>query len=469
MQGSNTTNTLTSDIQKNLGGGLVVDNKYGPKTTAAVQAFQTANGLKSDGIFGPITQAAYNKMYNTGTAGGSSVISTDPIHKEAATNSAALDKALAAYGATYTPDNTDTTPKDPNPPVKPEILNDTVSGTANDPIIQQLNALQVRSNDSTKMMIENIKATKARAANKLDAQYENYKSGLQVLGIQTNQAQVTPDLLMSHINKAETEHLEKLTELDQNESKALMDAENAKATNDFKTLNDSMTYLKQIRTEKAAALKSYNDSLTKDAAAATKTGDATAKVIAPEIYTTLQTLDAGDQEAFLVSIAQKFNIPLGSLATALVAQKAIADKAAAKSEDNKLLSPTEAATLGVPYGTTRGEAAKKGITPARYKPGSGKKVSSTQADKDEIKQGKNVLKTGTLPDGTKIGNPQGKDGYYDPGVYTELFSRWKGTPKEFISKYPIVGSVNPLSYTKLPDALQGLLPKAKGAAASQTP
>jgi hypothetical protein len=35
--------------------------------------------------------------------------------------------------------------------------------------------------------------------------------------------------------------------------------------------------------------------------------------------------------------------------------------------NSELLSPTEAATLGVPYGTTVGQAAAKGITPARWK------------------------------------------------------------------------------------------------------
>lgn len=37
---------------------LVVDGISGPKTLAAIQAFQSANGITPDGIVGPITQAA---------------------------------------------------------------------------------------------------------------------------------------------------------------------------------------------------------------------------------------------------------------------------------------------------------------------------------------------------------------------------------------------------------------------------
>lgn len=467
MQGKNITKVATSDIQKNLGGGLAIDNKYGPKTTAAVQNFQTQNGLKADGIFGPLTQAAYDKKFpasNLITTSGSS-------RSDYAENTSKLDAALKGYNAPLTAVGSYT---DPNisQPEKPDALNDTTSGSPSDPILQQLDALSTRANDSTKMMIENIKATKQRQAQKVDSQYNSYKGGLQLLGIQTNEAQVTPDLLMSHINEAETKHLSKLKELDDAETTALMDAENARADNDFKTLSTKMDYIKQIKNEKAQALKDYNDTISNAEEKATKQGDAVSKVIAPDIYETLQTLDPKDQEAFLVSIAKKFNIPLLSLSTSLVdakekyeAKKEKDDAAQAKKDEaaNKLLSPTEAATLGVPYGTTEAQAAKLGITPARYKPTVPKSPSDAKTEKEEVAQGKNILKTGKLPDGTVIGNPQGgteKDGFYDYGVYNTLFNAWQGTPKDFIAKFPVVGSINPLSYTKLPAALQSLLPKA---------
>lgn len=457
MQGSNTTTTATSDIQKNLGGGLAVDNKYGPQTTAAVQKFQTDNGLKADGIFGPLTQAAYNKKFSSG------IISTGDIHDKAVKDSSALNEALQGYNAPLVNPSSYSGPTK-DAVEKPEVLNDTTSGTDSDPIIQQLDNLAARSNTSTQMMVQNIKATKARQAAKVDEQYKNYESGMQLLGIQTNQAQVTPDLLMSHINEAETEHLQKLQDLDNEETKATMDAENAQANNDFKTLSSKMDYIKQIKTEKATALKDYNDALTKADDKATKQGDAVSKVIAPDIYDTLQGLDDADKEPFLVSIAQKFNIPLLSLSTALVAAKNTADKAQAKldASANKLLSPTEAATLGVPYGTTEADAAKLQITPARYKPttgGSG--VSDTKTKAAAAAEITAAFKTGKDADGEEQGAPKGKDGYVDPYLYVKYLNAWPGTDKEFLTKFPVSGNgglINPTSYSLLPENIR---PKTK--------
>lgn len=54
-----------TELQKflnNAGDGpLVVDGKFGKKTKATVIKFQLANGLKGDGIVGPLTRAVLNK------------------------------------------------------------------------------------------------------------------------------------------------------------------------------------------------------------------------------------------------------------------------------------------------------------------------------------------------------------------------------------------------------------------------
>lgn len=45
-------------LKRELGVNLAVDNSYGPKTRAAVVAFQTKKRLVKDGIVGPVTWAA---------------------------------------------------------------------------------------------------------------------------------------------------------------------------------------------------------------------------------------------------------------------------------------------------------------------------------------------------------------------------------------------------------------------------
>jgi peptidoglycan hydrolase-like protein with peptidoglycan-binding domain len=60
---SGSSNATTAAIQSRLNTAgasppLVVDGILGPKTTAAIKAFQSSHGITPDGIAGPITQAA---------------------------------------------------------------------------------------------------------------------------------------------------------------------------------------------------------------------------------------------------------------------------------------------------------------------------------------------------------------------------------------------------------------------------
>ena len=61
--GQGETGKRVSDLQERLNAGgfkppLKVDGIFGPKTLAAVKAFQKAHGLKVDGLVGPLTTAA---------------------------------------------------------------------------------------------------------------------------------------------------------------------------------------------------------------------------------------------------------------------------------------------------------------------------------------------------------------------------------------------------------------------------
>lgn len=427
--GSNITSIPTSSIQKNLG-GLVVDNKYGPKTTAGVQTFQAANNLKVDGIFGPKTEAAYTAKYGTQNP----IISTGDIHATAKKNSAALSAALGMFSvgststAPVTPVSSPTGPANPTDPTSGQPYQGTkvnqdpsTTNPTNDPYIAQLNAMSARSNTSTKMLISNIIATKTNKALKIDKEYDNYKKGLQLLGIQHNEAQSSPDLLAGHIVQAENDHMDKINDLDAEESKALMDAETAQANNDFKTLDEKMSYVKDLQTQKSNALK--------DLQATVSDTSKNATIEAHDIYDTLGTLDDADKESFITAVAKKFNLPLGSLVTALADEKTKRDKADLTTKNtNSIIDKRENPTTSTSTSDTKKKAAAK----------------------DEIT---NALKTGKDATGKVIGNPKGADGYVDPQVYLKYLDAWPGTQKEFLALYPVKGTINPKSYSILPTAI----------------
>ncbi|WP_454917418.1 peptidoglycan-binding protein [Xanthobacter sediminis] len=61
----------TADIQRLLnevaGAGLIADGVMGPKTRAAIRAFQSAHGLVADGIAGPVTLAQIAEVLRAST------------------------------------------------------------------------------------------------------------------------------------------------------------------------------------------------------------------------------------------------------------------------------------------------------------------------------------------------------------------------------------------------------------------
>lgn len=69
-------------LQQNLvalGYDIKIDGRYGPATTAAVVAFQKANGLKADGVAGELTEAAIRaRLDGTAPAIGSAVVPDAP-------------------------------------------------------------------------------------------------------------------------------------------------------------------------------------------------------------------------------------------------------------------------------------------------------------------------------------------------------------------------------------------------------
>jgi len=402
---------------------------------------------------------------NIGTVDVPNVIDTSSASRNAANQaSGALNSALSMYGlgnGTDTSNTTNTTGTNTatdttNPTANGTTVNadgSTTSGTSTDPYIQSLNNIASSSNASTQLLVQSILGAKNTQQNQVNQQYAAYKQGLQLLGIEHNAAESTPDLLMSQVNQAEDQHQQKLQTIQSNTAKALATAQTAQENNDFKTLTEQMAYVKELNAQKVAELKAYQTSLT--------TAPKIDTSIATQIYPTLKTLDPADQEAFLQAVSQKYNIPLGPLVSALATVDATQTKAAAaattaasKAQQAGILTVTEAKTLGLPYGTTVAAAQKMGIVPTTK---STKGSGAGTLTKEQIAAGE-----------AKFAAAKGSDGFVDPALYQSAYQSWTkngGTTAAFIKAYPPKDYVNPAA-TTLPSYL--MPPKTKASSSART-
>lgn len=178
-----------------------------------------------------------------------------------------------------------------------------------DPMMSMLNKMETTSNDSTKAIIASIRAARQNNATSVDKQYDTYKRGLQLLGVQSGMSESSPDILLSHINQAENEHRAKIQQLDGEEAKAIMDAENARTEKNFSLFKEKMAYVRQVKQDKQNEMKNLYDTLT-----ATK---GIADIQAAQVYDTLQSLPDADKEVYLQKIAEKYKLPVASLISAV--------------------------------------------------------------------------------------------------------------------------------------------------------
>lgn len=430
--GSNTTSVPTTAIQTNL--GVKSDGDYGSQTTAAVKAFQTANGLVADGVFGPKTLAAYNNEYNQGSA----IVSTDPIHAEAAKNSAALDAALSGFDATYQPPTTSngnlnvtgsgsgtgSTPKvdaNGNPIPDPNAATGgiDISATSTDPFISQLNTISQNSDTATKMLIQQAQSTASAAEASATKDSENYQAGLQLMGIQSGGLAANPTITAGGINEAKSALASKISTLESVKAKAISDADTARDDNDLKTLNEKMTYVKQIEAQQKQALSDFQTNITNQTVKAA----ADAKAISGAVYQTMSTLDDADKEAFINAVSQKYSIPPATLVSALTDYQ----NTQAKTD---LSIKNSQSTLDKKNNPSSGTGA----------------VSKTQ-----ITQGEQYLNS-----------KKGSDGFVDPDSYQKAYDDFLakgGTTKAFLAAYPPKDYVNPAA-TTLPSYLMPAKTKA---------
>lgn len=346
---------------------LAVDNKYGPMTLAATK-FQP-NSL---------------------------VVSSGPANSEFSKYSANLTNMLAQLNANA--------PK-PQGADKP----DPTLANTNDPYTQMLDRYSTTTNEATKALIGTIQAARSNRANEITGDFDSYKRGLQLLGIQHNDAQATPDLLMGHIKSAENDQQKKLQDLDVEVNKALMEAESARASNDLNTLKEKMNYIESLKKEKEDYLKTVADSL--------KNQSEIAGIEAHDIYDTLNTLGDDEKEIFLQEVAKKYNIPLNALVAALADEKVKRESDALEVEN------------------------RKSIIAAR------KKTSNSKSTKISVSDASSEIDEHLAP--ITEGGILGDDGFMAPEKWLELRDTWiknKLTKTTFDTLYKRY--LNPLSYTK---------------------
>ncbi len=280
------------------------------------------------------------------------VVTSGPAKQEFSTASSDLAKMLAGLNGTpsVVSDSKDT----------PTIDNTHDSYTA------MLDKLATSGDEATKALISSIQAGRMNQKNSIDKTYENYKSGLQLLGIQHNEAQATPDLLQGHIQQAENEHQAKITSLDIETNKALMDANKAKTEGNLAVLKEKMAYVKQLKDEKNNYLKNIADQMTaqKSIAESQATGyyDALQK-LSPKVQ---PGETKSDQEKFIEALAKKNSISPASIVQALQTEKERREDRAlknAKTGSSSKLSVSEIKALqdiypnaGIQYGMTESEA-----------------------------------------------------------------------------------------------------------------
>lgn len=198
----------------------------------------------------------------------------------------------------------------------------------NDSYTRMLDTVSANSSAATKALINTIQAQRASQGGTVDAQYQNYKNAIQMLGIQHNEAQFTPDLLNAHVNAAENEHQAKLQSLNTEENKALVDAEKAQGDNDLKTLTTKMAYIKDLRQQKQDYLKNVADQMKYQGEIATN--------VVTGVYDQLQKLSPNDQEAYIKAVSAKYNLPLETLATALAGVKQDQQKTSLANQKSQL-------------------------------------------------------------------------------------------------------------------------------------
>lgn len=196
---------------------------------------------------------------------------------------------------------------------KPSATN-TGDAAYSDAYTTALDNLSSTSSLATKNLTAGIQADYQNSVNEAMKNADSYKRGLQLLGIQHNEATFSPDILAAHITDAGNKVAAKLDDLKRNKDTALIDAEKAKETGDLSTLKEKMDYVRKLKDDEVNVLKQARDSMvqSKDIA----------DIQAHDIYDVLDTVkNPQDKQTVIEAVARKYGIPVLSLVTALADEK----------------------------------------------------------------------------------------------------------------------------------------------------
>lgn len=222
------------------------------------------------------------------------VVSSKPAKKEFMNYSMNLSKMLASLQNTNVPGQ------------KPEP---TLENTQNDPYMKLLNKQSLLDDEASKSLMATISASRYRNEASTRDTYDRYKRGLALLGVQTGEAQFTPEMLQGKLQQAETQKIAKLNEYEIEANKALIDAKRAQLEGNLSILREKMSYIKQLKDER--------DNYLKDLASNLKAETEIADNRAEAIYNSLQTLSGNEKELFLNEVADRYGIPVTSLVSAV--------------------------------------------------------------------------------------------------------------------------------------------------------
>lgn len=270
-----------------------------------------------------------------------------------------------------------------------------------DSIISGLNSLRTQNDAATNSLIASTQAAYQNSINKAQKQGDNYKAGLQLLGIQSNAATFSPDLLSSHITEAANETMDKVNSLKSEEAKLLMDAQTARSKNQLSTLEAIMNRQEQIKEEKNKVLKDLNDRMVE--------GQKQVVFDSPALFKAFGGLNEEDKGKFIIAVAKKYGVSPVSVQSALMNEKVDVDKR------NKVGTGTGSGKLTV-------------------------KSASSYID--------GLIKNGVEVNGKKV-PLLGADGYMSPENWTDAYDNWlkNGLPEStFLKLYKKY--LNPEAYEK---------------------